>query len=189
LSGSLATGAVGVSANGQLINNGTIGGDVTVSGQLSGCGVINGALTVNVGGTVDLVGCGLTVNGPITNDGLFILSNGAQLAGVTSFTNNGTLDIITAGTFTPPPGFVNNGIIIDSSVAKVETVSMAGTTITITINSYTGHTYRMQTSSSLDPNSFTNSGSPQQGATGTPLTFTDPNATGNHRFYRIVINP
>jgi autotransporter-associated beta strand protein len=189
LSGSLATGAVDVSANGQLINNGTIGGDVTVNGQLSGCGTINGSLTVNLGGVVDLVGCAVTINGPITNDGLFILSDGAQLAGVTSFTNNGTLDIITAGTFTPPPGFVNNGTIIDSSVAKVETLSMTGTTITITINSYTDHTYQMQASSSPDSSSFTNLGSPQQGATGTVLTFTDPNATGSPGFYRILINP
>jgi hypothetical protein len=47
----------------------------------------------------------------------------------------------------------------------------------------------MQVSSSPDANSFTDIGSPQQGATGTLLTFTDPSATGSRGFYRIVINP
>src|SRR6202011_1338251 len=40
LTGSLAKGAVTVTAGSQLINNGTIGGNVSVSGRLSGCGTI-----------------------------------------------------------------------------------------------------------------------------------------------------
>lgn len=190
LTGSLANGAVGINSNAQLIDNGVVGGNVSVSGLLTGCGTINGTLTVNLGGIVDLTGCTLTVNGAITNNGLFILSNGARLAGSSpSFTNNGTLDIITAGTFTPPTGFVNNGVIIDSSVVKTKAIQKTGNSITITIDSYTGHTYQLQKSTTLAANSFSNIGASQQGNTNNVLTFTDPSATGVRGFYRIVVNP
>src|SRR5947209_16222044 len=111
---------------------------------MGGTGTINGSLTVNNGGVVDLTGGTFTVNGAITNNGLFILSNGSQLAGVTSFTNNSTLDITTAGTFNQPPNFTNNGTIIDSSVVKTKSVSRSGSSISVAIDSYTGHNYQLQ---------------------------------------------
>jgi autotransporter-associated beta strand protein len=187
------TGATTVS-EGQLIITGSLGdGPVTVAsgGVLSGTGTINGLLTIDDGGIVDLTGGTFTDNNAITNNGLFILSNASQLAGITSFTNNGTLDIITDGLFTQPAGFVNNGLILDSSVVKVKTAQKSGTTFIITIDSYTGHTYQLQSSTSLDPNSFANvSGvAAQQGSTGNVLTFTDPNATDARGFYRILVSP
>jgi T5SS/PEP-CTERM-associated repeat protein/autotransporter-associated beta strand protein len=183
------TGATTVNAGTMLIN-GSINSSVTVNGGiLGGTGTINGSLTVGSGGIVDLIGGTLTVNGAIINNGLFILSNGAHLAGVTSFTNNGTLDLITAGTFVPPPNFVNNGVILDSNLVKAKTVTKSGTTFTVTIASYTGHTYQFQISSSPMSNTFTNLGPPQQGSTGTVLTFADPSAAGTKGFYRIVVNP
>jgi hypothetical protein len=190
LTGSLANGAVSVTSNAALTDSGSIGGNVSVSGLLTGCGTIGGTLTVNIGGIVDLTGCALTVNGAITNDGLFILSAGATLAGSSSsFTNNGTLDIITAGTFNPPTGFTNNGTIIDSKVVKPLVAQKNGNSFTVTINSYTGHTYQLQKSTTPSGNSFGDIGASQQGSTNTVLTFTDSSATGTTGFYRISVNP
>ena len=185
------TGATTVSG-GLLVITGSLGSTaVTVAsgGVLSGTGTINGPLTVSNGGVVDLTGGTFTINNAVTNDGLFILSNGSQLAGVTSFTNNGTLDIITAGAFTPPENFMNNGVILDSSAVQTASAALSGSTFTVTINSYSYHTYQLQESTSPDGNSFTNLGSPEQGSTGNVLTFTDPNATGASHYYRIFVSP
>ena len=131
-----------------------------------------------------------TVNGSITNNGLIILSNGAHFTGTSpSFVNNGTLDIINVGTFTPPPGFENNGVILDASAARVASVSKLDNTVTVTIDSHTGHTYQLQYSPTLTAGTFTNIGAPQTGSTGATLVFTDPAATGSSGFYRVVVNP
>ncbi len=183
------TGAVSITTNGQVVNNGTIGGNVSVSGLLSGCGTINGTLTVNLSGVVNFAGCAVTINGAITNDGLFILRNGATLTGSSSsFTNHGTLDISTAGTFARP-GFTNSGTIITASVIKAKSIQKSGNTATVKIASYTGHSYQLQRSTtSPSPASFSDIGSPQQGSTGTDLSFPDGTATGPRAFYRIVVN-
>ncbi len=178
--------------DGLLTISGSLGTSaVTVSfpGELSGTGTINGPLVNN--GIVDLTGGTLTINNTVTNNGLFILSGGSSLAGVTSFVNNAKLDIITAGTFTPPNGFVNNGVIIDSSVVKAKAASFTGTTMSLMIDSYTGHTYRLQVSTSPMANSFADvvASPPQQGATGTVLMFTDSNVSGMSGFYRILVGP
>jgi hypothetical protein len=148
-------------------------------------------LTVNLGGIVDLAGCAVTINGATTNNGLFILSNGASLAGSSpSFTNNGTLDLITAGTFTPPAGFVNHGVILDKSVVKIKTASRIGTSMTLTIDPYTGHAYQLQKSATPANAGFANIGPSQSGSTNTAaLIFTDSAATGSSGFYRIAVNP
>lgn len=168
-------------------------------GALSLGATVVGQLTVNSGGVVDVSGGTLTVNGEITNDGTFILSSGATLAGVTGFINNGVLDITTAGPFTPPVGFMNNGVVLDKSAVKVKAVTKTealvnGTekiiaAVNLTIDSYTGHTYQLQVSSSLAAGSFTNVGDPQPGSTGALLTFSDPNANGALGFYRIIVDP
>lgn len=103
--------------------------------------------------------------------------------------NNGTLDIITAGAFVPPPGFQNNGVMIDWSVVKVSSVTRTVNTVTFTIDSYTGHTYQLQSSPSLTSASFANIGAAQTGSTGTSLVFTDSMATESSGFYRIVVTP
>ena len=181
-------GPVAVSAGATLSNNGTVNGNLSVSGTVTGAGTVNGSLVVNAGGTVDVNGGTFTVNGGVTNNGLFILSNGAQIAGVTGFVNNGTLDLITAGTFNPP-NFTNNGTIINSSAVKTKSVSRAGGNFSVTIDSYTGHTYQLQKSASPVANTFSNIGSSQQGTTGTVLTLTDSSATASPSFYSILVSP
>ena len=102
--------------------------------------------------------------------------------------NNGTLDVITAGTFTPPPGFQNNGVVLDSSAVRVASVSRSGNNFTVRIESNTGHTYRLQYSPTLSGGSFENIGSPQTGTTGTILEFTH-SSSADSGFYRVTVNP
>jgi autotransporter-associated beta strand protein len=189
LNGSVS-GNVSVAASATLDNHGIVGGNLSVSGTVTGAGTVNGSLVVNLGGTVDVAGGTLTVNGAVTNNGLFILSNGSQIAGVTGFINNGTLDLITAGTFNPP-NFTNNGTIINSSVVKTKSVSRAGNNFSVIIDSYTGHTYQLQksTTTPAGANFTTNIGPSQNGTTGTVLTLTDPAATASPSFYRILVSP
>jgi|GEM_PF-1525485 len=185
------TGLTTVTA-GTLQLDGSIAGNVTVQagGRLTGSGTIGGNLTVANGGIAQFTDGTFAVNGSITNNGLVILSNGAHFTGTSSsFVNNGTLDIINAGTFTPPPGFQNNGVILDSSAVRVASVSKSGNTFTVRINSNTGHTYQLQYSPTLTGGTFTNIGAPQSGSTGTTLVFTDPAATGSRGFYRVVVTP
>jgi autotransporter-associated beta strand protein len=181
---------------GTLQLDGSIAGNVTVQagGRLTGSGTIGGNLTVANGGIAQFTDGTFAVNGSITNNGLVILSNGAHFTGTSSsFVNNGTLDIITAGSFTPPPGFQNNGVILDSSAVRVASVSKSGNTVTVSINSNTGHTYQLQYSPTLTGGTFTNIGAPQTGSTGTPLvfidTFTDVAASRSSGFYRVVVAP
>jgi autotransporter-associated beta strand protein len=180
---------------GLLIINGSLGNSASVTinsgGALSGTGIINGPLTVNSGGMIDLTGGTLTVNNQITNNGLFIISNGSKLAGVISFINNGTLDIMTAGTFTFPNGFVNHGIIIDSRAVKTKSIIRYGDGFTAVIASYTGHIYQLQKALSPNGGSFVNvDGTPaQRGTTGEDIVLTDLYATEPTAFYRILVNP
>ncbi|MDQ6911454.1 MAG: autotransporter-associated beta strand repeat-containing protein, partial [Verrucomicrobiota bacterium] len=197
LSGSNSyTGATNIMSGKLVVSNAT--GSATGSGPvtialgatLTGNGTIDGNLTIDSGGTAEIDGGVIRLNGENTNNGLCILKRGAQISGgpSSSFTNNGLLDVITGGTFTPPPSFVNNGTIVDSSVVRARSIAKTGTTLTITLNGYTGHTYRLQKSSS--PSGFTDVvGSDQQGSTGTALTFSDTNAVGPESFLRVIVDP
>lgn len=74
-----------------------------------------------------------------------------------------------------------------SSVLPTPSVQRSGNTIGVTIDSITGHSYQLQRAATL-PGTFENIGAPQQGSTGTVLTFNDSDVTGTIGFYRIVID-
>ena len=185
------SGSTTINAGTLNINSSSTGsGAVTVAngGVLSGHGTINGQLTINSGGVVDLTGGTFTFNNSVVNNGLFIVGNGAQLAGNGSpFINNGVLDIMAVGNFAFPPGFVNNGVILDKSLVRAKSAQKSGTTFTVTIAGYSYHTYQLQHAPSLGA-TFVNVGSAQQGSTGSDLTFTDPGASGATGFYHIAVN-
>ncbi len=185
LNGSLGNTTVDVGVNGTLINNGTVNNNVTVDGVLAGAGTINGNLNVDNTGLVDVTGGTITVNGNIVNNGLFVLGGGGQIAGGGSFTNNSTLDLQTAGA--PPPNLTNNGTIIDASVIKTKSIVKSGQTVTVQIDSYTGHMYQLQKASSPTFASPSNVGPAKPGSTGMTLALTDMGATGTSSFYRIVV--
>ena len=185
LNGSLGNTPVEVGVDGTLINNGTMNNNVTVDGVLGGAGTINGNLTVDNTGLVDVLGGTITVNGNIVNNGLFVLGGGGLIAGGGSFTNNSTLDLQTAGA--TPPNLTNNGTIIDASVIKTKSIVKSGQTVTVKIDSYTGHMYQLQKASSPTFASPNNVATAKPGSTGTTLALTDMSATGTSSFYRIVV--
>lgn len=202
------TGSVQVNSGTTLTNNGTVAGAVGVDGTVKGSGNFGAAVTVNgtgvfgasgtisgplsvaAGGTVTLFGGTLTVVGNVVNNGTIRLEHGAALVvgGGSTFTNNGTLDVI-SGSYSAPGGFLNSGMLLDSSLTTVKSVDRTGGTFTVGINGYTGHSYQLQRSPSLTDGSFSNLGSPQAGATGSVLTFTDTVGSSAQSFYRVQVDP
>ncbi len=118
------------------------GGKLTASGTLRG--------TVTNTGTVELSGAKtLTMTGSVVNDGVMRFKSGAALTATGSFVNNGVIDIIT-GTFTPPPGFVNHGVIIDRK-SVITSITKADTLVTISSPKlFGGHQYQLQTADAPD---------------------------------------
>ena len=157
-------------------------GVMKVTGSLAG----STSLFVAAGATLAVTDGDVSVTGAITNTGTLRLTGTATLSSTGTFTNNGTLDLINAPQ-TLPPNFVNNGTVLNASVVKVKTIALAGGTVTVTIQSYTGHNYQLQSTTSLTTGTWQNAGLPQVGATGTVLTFTSPAGTGS--FYRVSVLP
>ena len=190
LSGSLAcTGNVDVQALGTLeFSGGTLRTpalDVDASGIVTGLGTIDGDL--NNRGTVAAAGPGaFVVTGDVVNDGTIRLTGGASLSSTGSFVNNGVLDLLTAGG-SLPPNLVNNGVVIDSSAARLSTWSRDGNAFTLRIASYPGHTYTLQTTQDLSAGWSDVETKP--GATDTELVFTHDGGPSPRRFYRIAIGP
>ena len=136
----------------------------------------------------------LTVNGNFENDGTLMVTGSGNLVvnlptdGSGSFVNNGTLDIMDSPQTALPAGYINNGTILTSALVTVEQVSKTASTFSVSIQSYTGHTYQLQRSTGLS-GSWINIGSAQSGSTGTSLVLTDPNASGGGMFYQIAVGP
>ena len=190
LSGNLVcTGSFKVESLGTLqLSGGTLGVaalDIDGSGVLSGLGTIHGDL--NNRGTITATGPGaLVVNGDIANDGVLRLTGGASLSASGAFVTNGVLDLLTAGG-SLPANLVNNGVVIDSSAARLSSWSRAGDAFTLRIASYPGHTYTLQTTADLAAG-WTDIET-KDGATDTELVFTHDAGPSPRRFYRIVIGP
>jgi autotransporter-associated beta strand protein len=160
------------------------------------------ALAGVAGSTVDLSGSNLAITGnghtatfagnitgtgSLTNSGTLRLVGDASLAFTGTFTNNGILDIMTwNGTL--PPGFVNNGIVLDRSKVQVNSFLKSGNSFTLKISGYTGHNYQLQRGNDLS-GPWLNVGSAQPGA-GAELDFSDPDGAATpKRFYRIAVIP
>jgi fibronectin-binding autotransporter adhesin len=169
-----------------LANATLTGTTVTVeqTGYLTGCGTINADLVNN--GQVS-VNCGdLVVNGNITNNGTMSLYGGTVLIANGSFVNNGVLDLLTSPNTVLPPGFVNNGTVIQFGQAKVQSISRAGSTFTMVVQSLSGHNYQLQRSPILPAANWQNVGTAKPG-TGADISLTD-SSTGR-MFYRLQISP
>lgn len=175
---------------GTLALNGTLGGSairVESGGTLSGTGSITGSIAVDAGGLVSIGASAFAVNGNVTNDGTIRLTGGAAFNVSGAFVNNGVLDIMT-GSQALPSGFVNNGVVLDSSLVRAKTAEKAGTSFTVTIQGYAGHSYQLQRTETLS-GPWTSIGPPQAG-NGGMLTFIDSGgATGDRKFYRVAVAP
>jgi autotransporter-associated beta strand protein len=198
--GTLAlTGSITNNSSAEIANTATLNlnsGTLTMStvhiasgGTLTGCGTINASL-VNDGTIAS--GCGspgkLVVNGNITNNGFMQFTAGTGLQNTGTFTNNGTLDLIT-GVQSLPANFVNNGTVFDSSSVKISQITSVGADIRIFINSVPGHSYQLQRRTSLTTGTWTNVGSPLPG-NGSILTLAEVGgASGSQGFYRVLVSP
>lgn len=175
---------------GGRVGRGSSSTTIATNGTLSGFGTINGSFTNN--GLVAIDGSGtLVLTGAVTNNGLIRISRGAVLeAGdASSFTNYGTLDLI-SGLASLPPSFVNaaGGIVLDSSVVRVKEVLRNGNRLTIVIAGYTGHTYQLQRSDRpASAHGYLNVGESLPGSTGGLLSFEVEDAAPSG-FYRVAVD-
>ena len=130
---------------------------IAPGGKLTASGTLRGTL-INTG-TVELSGVKtLTMTGSVVNGGVMRFKSGAALVATGSFVNDGVIDIIT-GTFTPPPGFVNHGVIINRT-SIITAITKADTLVTISSPKFFGgHQYQLQTANALDA-AFTTLGLP-----------------------------
>ncbi len=131
------------------------------------------------------IGAGCTV--AVQPAGTLRLTGSATLAGGGTFTNAGTLDIMTwSGTL--PAGFVNTGTVLDRSLIRFDSAVRDGTDIKVTIQGYIGHSYQLQYRDNPPGGTWTNFGMPVAGANA-PITFTQANDTSVVvRFYRVVVD-
>jgi hypothetical protein len=157
--------------------------------------VASGATLLLNGGQLTITGDSLSafVQGTITGTGSLTVNGTLRLVGDAAlnftgpFTNTGILDIMTwNGTL--PPGFVNNGIVLDRSQVRVNSFLKSGNSFNLRITGYTGHNYQLQRSDDLS-GSWQDVGTAQPGA-GAELIFTDSDgAFAPRSFYRISVNP
>ena len=131
------------------------------------------------------IGAGCTV--AVQPAGTLRLTGSATLAGGGTFTNAGTLDIMTwSGTL--PAGFMNTGTVLDRSLIRVDSVELNGSDFKVKIQGYRGHNYQLQYRDDLPGGSWANIGAPVAGANAL-ITFTHPNgATARQRFYRVAVD-
>jgi autotransporter-associated beta strand protein len=171
LTGTLTTGTLTIRAGGKLTGGGTINATVINEGLISANAanfIINGNLTNAAGGTIRLThGAGLTHSGG-------------------TFTNNGLLDLISAG--------VTNLVIapgtntLDATVLRGTFAWTPGSPATLTMTAWVGHTYQLQRTTDLIAGTWESVGAIIEGD-GTATAFTDatPPATGRF-FYRIAVD-
>lgn len=145
-----------------------------------------GTLTVQGGGIVIVDGAFGMNSLEIPAGALLVLRSNASLPSGLSMTNSGTVDISTwNGTL--PAGFVNTGAIIDASVIKIDSFNLSGSQLDIGLYGYTGHSYQLQRSLTLQPEDWQDVGNPTVGADA-PMLFS-PSAAGEPKvFYRVTVD-
>ena len=130
----------------------------------------------------------------IRNEGALILKGEADLEVVGTFANDGFLDLLSYfGSL--PAGFVNNGSILDRTNANSATsIAVDGNKVSISIPGYAGHSYQLQSSTTLQPDDWQNLGTPSSGSglngVSVPLDFSDADALlgSKWKFYRHIID-
>ncbi|MFO1488340.1 MAG: immunoglobulin domain-containing protein, partial [Verrucomicrobiota bacterium] len=130
----------------------------------------------------------LRVTNSLVNRGTLRLTGNAGLTVGGTFTNTGTLDVMSwSGTL--PTGLVNTGTILDRSLVVITSHSLAGANFTVTLQGYLGHTYQLQYRDDFTSGSWQNVGTAAAGA-GVPLPLVHANgANTSMRYYRVMIDP
>jgi fibronectin-binding autotransporter adhesin len=190
LSGSLANAStVEVKAGGTLHLTGTLTtGTLTIrsGGKLTGGGTIN-ATVINEG-LISADAANFVINGNLTNaaSGTIRLTCGAGLTHSGTFTNNGLLDLISAG--------VTNLVIapgtntLDPTILRGTFAWTPGQPAVLTMTAWIGHTYQLQRTTDLAGGVWESVGAIIEGD-GTVKDFIDPAPPANDRlFYRVVVD-
>ncbi len=158
--------------------------EIAAGAQFTGSGVITGDFTNN--GTARCGAGTLSIAGNVVNNGTMRFTGGASLNADGSFVNNGLLDLMT-GSQSLPANFTNNGVLLDSSLVRCTSYSKNGANLTVQIQGYAGHAYRLQRAETLT-GPWVDVGTAQAGPGS--LTFTDVGgATGGQKFYRVTVTP
>ena len=172
---------------GGAVNTETV--QIDSGATFTGYGTLDAAL-VNHG--VTTVNGALTINGNFENDGTLTVTGSGSLVtnlptdGSGSFVNNGLLDIMDSPQTVLPAGYVNNGTILTNSLVTVQAFAKSGNNFSITIRTYSGHTYQLEKSSNLS--TWQNVGTSQAG-TGSVVVLTDTNASSGSMFYEVGVGP
>jgi autotransporter-associated beta strand protein len=211
--GNLTTSAgMVLKASGTLLGSGTIQGPVILNGTgfahagqtlvFTDAVTLNGSLLPGAGANLVFTGnfvnngvvqipSGVTVSfgGDVINNGVIRCTDGASLLVSGTFENNGTLDILT-GSQALPAGIIDNGWIIGEDKVAVHSTAIENGAIRVSIDSYSGHVYQLQRSSTLDAGSWTNVGEGRNGVTGVRLDFEHPlDSPSGRDFFRIRVSP
>lgn len=166
-----------------LINDGLV---IDAGGQLIGCGLIAADVIINNGEIIANCGSTMTLAASVTNNGLIRAVNDTALSADSGFfLNNGTLDLIT-GSGDAPANLTGSGAFFSASLLPGFTVSLdaALDQAEVSIQTNTYHTYELETSTTLMPDSWTVADTFI--GDGSLLTWT-VTGVGSRLFYRINI--
>ena len=171
--------------------------DIASGATFSASGTATLTGDFNNDGTATIASGVFACTGDVVNNGTMRFNSGAALAATGAFVNNGLLDLLTSPSALPA-NFENNGIVLIRELVKVASVAKNGSTFTVTIASFSAHTYQLLRADTL-AGSWSPVGTPQNGAhtvngdgsiTPALLTFTDiGGATGAQRYYRVSVGP
>ena len=144
-------------------------------------------LNIGASATVTVASGTLAVSGDVVNDGVMRFTGTGQLLSTGNFVNNGVLDLLT-GSAALPPGFENNGVVIDRRGLELATFAKTGNIFSVSLRTYEGHSYQMQSSPGLETG-WGNIGAAVPGD-GNLKTFTDAaGAAAGRRYYRVLVTP
>ncbi len=165
---------------------------VSAGGTLTGNGAIIGNVVNN--GTVSLssgTGQKLTITGNLTNNGLVSLLNGTgvSVSGTAVNAVGAIFDDSTGGSATFGH-LTNSGLYLVASDVEIQGIQASGSNLVITIQSYPGHNYQLESCTNLVTADWAAVGSPQAG-TGNVLSLTATNALSGATllFYRVFVSP
>ena len=186
-----SAGAVQVADGASLcLHGGILNTDaVNLSGtaSLTGSGVVDADLNIGSSATVTVGSGTLAVHGDLVNDGVMRFTGSGALRSMGNFINNGVLDFLT-GHAELPPGFENNGVVIDRRGLELTGYGRTGNNFSLSLRTYAGHAYQLQSGTALNVG-WMNLGSAVPGD-GNVKTFTDAvGAAPGPRFYRILVAP
>jgi hypothetical protein len=181
--GTVSVGSVGQYAGNLFVTNGA------VLNITNGWLRVADTLRIAAGCTNSIARTGaLIVSNSLVNNGVLRLTGRASLITYGTFTNNGTLDIMSwRGVL--PPGFVNNGTILDHSLTSLSSPAVVGSDFHVSIQGYIGHTYQLQGSDELASGQWHSVGATASGNDALLLLADAGGANAPQKFYRVLIDP